>query len=516
MIHFYFRHFTEQRLWLTEMNKQVISEAARAAQHFMKRHQENQFAVDELDVIIDSAVSPDAAKAQLGTHILFSDVIESLSDTFLLEDRKVLEKVLVHLISRLRLLPQAKEFHQQLRQWGLNNQLDLMTRIENIYEYKKFNPQSLGTIKKVFIPSRVTLGADVLLNLLVIEKMKRRFPDAEIVFLGNQKNGAILKGNQATVRIHPLHYSRRGTLVNRFLNWLAVIQALEAETVQLGPGEDYIIINTDSRLLQSGVLPIIPPAEENQRYFSWKPSVHGETWKGTSQAEDLRQWLEAAFGREPPGETIYPGLHFLDEDRAFANKVYAMLNSATSSFVVSMSFGVGGNPEKRVRNGSELVSQFELGLILKLLAHGATILLDKGFGIEECEQAAAIIRGVRERGIEVVEITGENPGLFDSAKSRNVRLIAFQGTINKFAALIHLSDCYIGYDSLGQHLAAALGRDVITIFAGYHSELFPERWRPLGRGFIRLIKAGYGPFNIEIQEGLAEEVLKVYQSIRSQ
>jgi hypothetical protein len=94
------------------MNIQVTSETARAAQHFMKHHQENQFAVDALDIIIDSAVSADAQKAQLGTHILFSYVVESLSDTFLQEDRKALEKVLAHLISRLRTLPQAKEFHQ--------------------------------------------------------------------------------------------------------------------------------------------------------------------------------------------------------------------------------------------------------------------------------------------------------------------------------------------------------------------------------------------------------------------
>jgi len=496
------------------MNKQVTSETARAAQQFMKSHQENQFAVDALDIIIDSAVSPDAQKARLGTHILFSYVVESLSDTFLLKDRKALEKVLAHLISRLRLLPQAEEFHQRLNQWGLYDETNLLTRVEIINCDKKFNPQSLCTVKKVFLPSRVTLGADVLLNILVIEKIKKRFPDAEIVFLGSEKNGAILKGNQPMVRVHPLHYNRRGALLNRFLNWLEVIQALEKETAALGQGEDYIIINTDSRLLQSGLLPIIPPAEENKSYFSWKPSVHHEAWKGTSQAEDLRQWLEATFGTEPQDEILYPKLHFPDEASAFANKVYKILNSTTRPFVVSMSFGVGGNLEKRVRNGPEVVSQFELGLILKLLADGVTIVLDKGFGSEEFEQAAAIIRAVRDKGIEVAEITGENPGLLDSIKSRNVRLIAFQGTINKFAALINLSDCYIGYDSLGQHLTAALGRDVITIFAGYHSELFPERWRPMGKGKIRLVKAQCGRFSVERQEELVDEVFELYKSLR--
>jgi ADP-heptose:LPS heptosyltransferase len=161
-----------------------------------------------------------------------------------------------------------------------------------------------------------------------------------------------------------------------------------------------------------------------------------------------------------------------------------------------------------------VVSQFELGLILKLLADGVTIVLDMGFGSEEFEQAAAITRAVRDKGIETAEITGENPGSLDSAKSGNVRLIAFQGTIDKFAALINSSDCYIGYDSLGQHLAAALGRDVITIFAGYHSQLFPERWRPMGRGKIRLVKTQCGPFKVERQEELVEEVFELYKSLR--
>ena len=202
------------------MNKQVTSETAKAAQHFMKRHQENQFAVEALDIIIDSAVSPDAQEAQLGTHILFSYVVESLSDTFLLEDRKALEKVLAHLISRLRLLPQAKEFHQRLNQFGLYDETDLLTRIDGICWEKKFNPQSIGTIKKVFIPSRVTLGADVLLNILVIEKMKKRFPEAEIVFLGSQKNGAILKGNQPMVCVHPLKLLSGRPVLQLFLSSL--------------------------------------------------------------------------------------------------------------------------------------------------------------------------------------------------------------------------------------------------------------------------------------------------------
>jgi hypothetical protein len=69
--------------------------------------------------------------------------------------------------------------------------------------------------------------------------------------------------------------------------------------------------------------------------------------------------------------------------------------------------------------------------------------------------------------------------------------------------LIGVSGLYIGYDSLGQHLAAAVAQDVIGVCAGYRSDLFPERWKPLGKGIIRLVKACCGPFTLERQDELA-------------
>jgi hypothetical protein len=500
------------------MNRPVDPDAVNEAQRFMESHRRGQFAVDALDLVIAAALSPGLAKAREGTNAMFVHLIEPLSDTFLVEDRRVLEKVLAHLISRLRRLPAANELDQKLEQWGLGTEADLLNRMEHLSVVKTFNAQLAGTIKKVFLPSRVTLGADVLLSSLVIEKMKRKFPDAEIVFLGSQKNGSILQGNQAVVRIHPLHYKRRGDLLNRFLIWLELIRAIAEETAGLGPGEDYIIINTDSRLLQSGLLPTLPPAEEEKRYFFWIPSLHREAWQGTSQAEDLDQWLDDTFGAEPRQEKIYPQLHFLAEDIDFADKVYEGLNPMGKRFIVSMSLGVGGNKEKRVKHQSEIVSGFELGLVQKILDSGAVIILDKGYGKEELEQANALLQAVNHMGYGFAEVSQENPGIPGikphKANPHQIRVVAFQGTINKFAALIQRSDCYIGYDSLGQHVAAALGRDVITIFAGYASDLFPVRWQPLGKGRIHLVKAQSGPFTPARQDRLVDEVFELYNSLR--
>jgi ADP-heptose:LPS heptosyltransferase len=183
-----------------------------------------------------------------------------------------------------------------------------------------------------------------------------------------------------------------------------------------------------------------------------------------------------------------------------------------------MNLGVGGNREKRVKHRDEPVSRFELNLVQKILADGALIILDKGYGQEELEQANALLQAVSRQGIKIAEVSADNPGIpgieAKGSRSNQPRLVAFQGTINKFAALIRQSDCYIGYDSLGQHLAAALGRDVITVFAGYPADLFPERWKPMGKGRIHLVKAKSGPFPPGHQDRLVDEVLACYRSLK--
>jgi ADP-heptose:LPS heptosyltransferase len=500
------------------MNKQTGTDAAGAVERFMQCHREGQFAVDALDFIIDAAISAELKQARVGTHILFGHVVEPLSDTFLKQDREALNRVLAHLISRIRILPQARPIHERLDRWGLRDESDLLNRMKRLSAVKPFDSGSRGKVKKIFIPSRITLGADVLLNSMVIEKMIERFPDAEIVFLGNGKNGSLLKGNQPQVRVHSLQYDRRDVLLNRFLKWLDVIRALESETCDPGPEVDYIIVNTDSRLLQSGLLPLLSPGKEDGRYFFWEPSIRREAWGGTSQAEDLAQWLRATFGTEPRGrrdEKIYPKIDLLPQDNAFAKQVYEILDPAGKAFVVGMSLGVGGNQEKRVRYSSEIVSRFEKSLVRKLLSDGVILVLDRGEGVEEYEQADALIQTVRDMGFETAEVTEESPGLIGVGRSeanpRDIRLLVYRGGVSKFAALISLSDLYIGYDSLGQHAAAALGRDVIAIFAGYHSDLFPERWKPLGSGTIRLVKACSGPFSPGRQDELAAEVFELYK-----
>jgi ADP-heptose:LPS heptosyltransferase len=63
----------------------------------------------------------------------------------------------------------------------------------------------------------------------------------------------------------------------------------------------------------------------------------------------------------------------------------------------------------------------------------------------------------------------------------------WSGRVGLLAALIGESDLYIGYDSAGQHVAAALGVPCIDMFAGFSSRRMLYRWRPTGKGKTRVV-----------------------------
>jgi ADP-heptose:LPS heptosyltransferase len=56
----------------------------------------------------------------------------------------------------------------------------------------------------------------------------------------------------------------------------------------------------------------------------------------------------------------------------------------------------------------------------------------------------------------------------------------WNGSFAGFANWIAGSRLYVGYDSAGQHVAAACGVPLISVFAGFPCPRMFERWRPGG------------------------------------
>ena len=463
-----------------------------------------------LDSYLGPALSPEPGRARTGTQRLFRDLIEPLGDSFLARDRRFQQQLLARIISRFRRLPEAQPFHERLNRLGLDDEEAVVDRTRRLAEMK--TPALPRRVKRVLIPSRVTLGADLLLTGAIVRTCRDAFADAEIVFLGSRKNAGLIAADSSRFRTRELSYPRRGSLLERFLTWVDLVDAVRGETLGLSAGRDFIVINPDSRFLQSGLLPVIRPGREESAYFGWDPSVSGKEAEERSQLADLNLWLREMFRSHPRNPLRGPSLHLEDSVRSWAEEMLARLNLGRDPVLVGMNLGVGGNPDKRIHRNREAVSDFERLLVAGLLDQGATLVLDAGLGRNELEQARQIYLEVRDRGQGTARIAAGRL-LRDDPGRLPVRLVLFQGPVHEFGALLERCRIYVGYDSLGQHLAGALNLDLVTVFGGNASPLFARRWRPGGHGRIRVIEPGPGPFDTRRQAVLAGKVLAEARSL---
>ncbi len=283
----------------------------------------------------------------------------------------------------------------------------------------------------VFILSRVTLGADVAVTSVMLDAAKRRFPRARIVFAGPRKNWEMYSGDP---RIEHLAapYARHGSLAERLAPWHDLARVLDEPAS--------VVIDPDSRLTQLGLLPICP---EEDYYFFESRSYGGD---GTEPLGALAtRWAIETFGVETARAYVAPSAGPLLEERP----------------LIAVSLGVGENPAKRIAD------PFERDLLRLLSARDAALLVDQGAGGEESERA---LRAIAQSGAP----TG--------------RIRTWSGAFAPFAATIAQASLYVGYDSAAQHVAAACGTPLVTVFAGYPTERMFARWRPCGAGPIRVVR----------------------------
>jgi hypothetical protein len=283
-------------------------------------------------------------------------------------------------------------------------------------------------VETVFVLSRVTLGADIKIISIMLSAMKHRFPEAEIVLVGNRKSAGLFS---ADPRISHLNadYPRTGPVPTR-------IQFAHDLRRQID-GPNRLVVDPDSRMTQLGLIPVCAP----EHYFHF-PS---RTANSAPNLTELTQhWLLETFGQS--GE-------------AYIATPRVPIEGAAPRATVSL--GVGENETKRVHG------DFEAQLIRTLAEKFRTIWIDRGVGGNESTRVTA---------------AAEASGCID-------RIRFWEGSFAGFASLISQSDLYAGYDSAGQHAAAATGTPLITIFAGAPSDRFRQRWSPNGPGRIRIIDA---------------------------
>jgi ADP-heptose:LPS heptosyltransferase len=348
---------------------------------------------------------PPALVEDAGGQALFGILVEGLADRF--------EPGLCDVYARL--------FSQAVAHAdGSVDPASLVARYQRVRR-----PRSIsGEPRRVFVLSRVTLGADVAVTSVLLAAAKQRFPHAEIVFVGPRKNFELF-ARDPRLRHADMAY-RRGGLRQR----LAVWEPLKA----LLAAPDAVVIDPDSRLTQLGLLPVCP--EERFHLFESR-GYGGETDRALSEL--AAAWAEETFGvsgAKPYVSSAGPRGH--------------PLVAGDFGSRIAVSLGVGENPAKRIPD------PFEERLLALLASGGAALTIDKGAGGEE---AARVERAVERSGVDAA---------------------FWEGSFAGFAAIIAGSRLYVGYDSAGQHVAAACGVPLVSIFAGFPAPRMFHRWRPTG------------------------------------
>lgn len=280
---------------------------------------------------------------------------------------------------------------------------------------------------EVVVLSRVTLGADVAITSRLLDAAKRRFPRAVLWLAGSRKAWELFAGDERIGHLE-IAYPRAGSLEERLTPATELRRKLPPEALVLDP---------DSRLTQLGLLPVC----EDGRYLLFDSRSFGGGGGETLGALTSR-WCEQTLGVKG-GAFLRP----------------ASVAARPAAKVCTVSLGVGENPAKRVPGG------FETDLLRLLLARGFHVLIDKGAGGEEAERVERALTGAGHRN----------------------RITVFDAAFAPFAAAIMASDLYVGYDSAGQHVAAAAGVPLVSIFAGFPCDRMFQRWRPSGRR-VQVIK----------------------------
>ena len=403
-----------------------------------------------------------------GAHALFGIIIETLCDDFEELQTATYNRVMTQIISYCRNVPEGKKIDLTLREFGIYSSEDLLDRITKI----RANSNALSIqkrLRKILLLSRVTVGADVAITSVIIQRLTKIFPEAEIVLIGQGKLEEVYGGNPG-IKVREVPYSKRGSLLARLSSWHHVLQVIKEETASC-PLEETILVDPDSRLSQLGVLPLIPL----DNYFFFDSRSDTSLNRTMSMAELANSWLNNLIGE---GNLCYPKVWIPESHLDRATRFCSRLRDNGAHKIVTVNFGVGGNPRKKV--GRSL----EEKLLLTLLQEPNTvILLDKGFGDEESLYANSLIDKIESQGYSVQHtLVGS-----EDYERINWGIIGVQSRIGEVAALIAQSDEFIGYDSACQHIAASLGTPCITIFAGSNNMRFIRRWSAYGPNSCHIV-----------------------------
>ncbi|MBN2513677.1 MAG: hypothetical protein JXB18_12130, partial [Sedimentisphaerales bacterium] len=444
--------------------------ARQIAGSFMDHYyQDGHYDEGYIDLLCEmDALESGAAWSKVVSSAFFSTIIEELCDDYEDFQFEVYNRVMSQVISYCRSLSAAQKLDRYLSRFHLRCAEDLSGRARRIHTRNVHFHADTKTIKQIYILSRITIGADVAIVSVIIQRLSVLFPDAQIILLGSLKLQDVFGGNPRLL-IQEVPYSRSGSLLDRLESWCRLVDLLDNQTTS--DKAAVLWIDPDSRLTQLGILPLC----EEHHYLYFNSHRDWLSTRNACMAEHANAWIDSVFGK--PG-FCYPRV-WLKPD--LLNQAHALIHSLRQSgcqSITTINFGVGGNPRKR------LGLNFEKKLICELLKQPkSVVILDEGFGADEVAGTRQIIADMKNKGYPVHQTRFE-PTAPDNFSHG---LLVIECTIGQISALISASDKYIGYDSACQHIAAASGIPTLTIFAGSNNPRFIRRWSACGNTACKVV-----------------------------
>ncbi|VEN74846.1 conserved hypothetical protein [Candidatus Desulfarcum epimagneticum] len=446
---------------------------------------------DALGALCALAAHPDPAVSKTGETGLFRLLAERLSDSFDPDACALYDMAFVKIIQFARGRLRGKEIDRALDRFGLFGEKELIQRKKDMSGLNRpFEEKELKAVKKCLILSRVSLGAEIAVTSVAIGKILEACPNAEAVLIGDGAMSGVFH-DVARFRVRHCPYPSGGSLFDRLGIWTAALEIVDDEIRGLDSPE-FIVLDPDSRFSQLGHLPM---AEDPGRCLFFQSRSFQALGADTVSALTSR-WMRDVFGGGDALPFIRPPKGAVDFARAVRKK-------ARGRILATVAFGVGGNDDKR------LGKEFEAGLIRRMAREkNVTVLYFKGAGKEEQTRSARILDRL-SGSFSVAELEGDDPGPAVTGDAPDI--IAWQGPLPVYCALIAESDVHVGYDSSNQHIAAACRVPLIDVFADDTPPVFIQRWTPLGQAPVKTVMA-FDKSPEGVQKTL-EEVMGLFSSL---
>lgn len=450
-----------------------------------------------IDQLCRLALSDFAEQADLALHALYGTIIEGLSNDFSSRGMQVCAQVLARMVCCLAPTTAGRAMHELLQTLDLGIEDDLVARYHRLLAAPPLSRPAMAKIRHILLPSRVTIGADVVVTGVLAQRLARAMPQAEILVAGPAH---VPKVFHAIPRLRhlPLAYDRHGSMADRITVWTDLQRLVAKEQKGLNANE-VLVVDTDSRLTQLGLLPLATPAAT--RLFPSREDVANGTT--TSLPELANRWCDHMFG---PDQHVWPMVSFAPRHNMEAERYTA---GRAGAFFLVISLGVGNNEAKRIPN------PFEERLLLTLLEEKNTlILLDSGTQDAGRQRVEALLAVCRSHGLNTAFLHEEELATRQPPFLHGV--VGFRGSIGALGAMIGQADGFFGYDSCCQHIASALDTPAVIAFAGAPNTRFLARWHSQGcAGRTATIATSPGTaWSDDLSNALVRHIAKHFRRLR--